>query len=191
MSSSKSSDTDSGKNHGGESATSRSKDNAAASVAASKDAVSSAMAASRDAATATFAASKDAVASASVAYRDLSKRTLDMTTKVVAFNQGTLAAYSEAGRIFASETQAIFRHMVKSSQTGTAESLSGVRALLSAKTLKERLELQSALSRTAAIWAISETSGFARTGIELFEKVSAPIAARAYLAAQTFDNAIA
>ncbi len=191
MSSSKSSDTETGKNHGSESAASRMKDNSAASVAASKDAVSSAMAASRDAASATFAASKDAVASASVAYRDLSKRTLDMTTKVVAFNQGTLAAYAESARILAAETQSMLRSMVKTSQTGTAESLSGIRALMSAKTLKERLELQSALSRTAAIWTISETSSFARSGIDMFEKVSAPLAARAFLAAQTIDTAIA
>ena len=191
MSSSKSSETDSGKNHGSETPASRMKENAAASVSSSKDAVSSAMAASRDAATATFAASKDAAASASVAYRDMSKRTLEVTTKLAAFNQGTLAAYSEAGRILVAETQSMLRHMVKTSQTGTAESLSGMRALMSAKTLKERLELQSALARTAAIWSISETSSFARNGVDMFEKVSAPIAARAYLAAHTFDSAIA
>ncbi len=189
MSSSKSSDTDTGK--AAEQAASRSKESSSAGIAASKEAVSSAMSASREAATATLDASKDAVASASAAYRDLSKRTLDMTGKAVSFNQGTMAAYIESGRIMVEETQALIRHAIRTSQTATSEGLSGVRTLMSAKTAKERLELQMTLSRSAAIWAISESSNFARSSVEMFEKVTGPMTARAYLAAETFDKAIA
>jgi hypothetical protein len=56
---------------------------------------------------------------------------------------------------------------------------------VAAKTLKEGIELQASLARTSAHWAVSEGSRFAQAGIDLAEKASAPLTARAALAAET------
>jgi hypothetical protein len=76
--------------------------------------------------------------------------------------------------------------MATSSQAATTETLSNFRAVLSAKTVKQQLEMQATFARTAAIHAVDETSRFARAYIDLTEKVLAPLAARAYLAADKF-----
>lgn len=53
-----------------------------------------------------------------------------------------------------------------------------------AKTVKDRIELQANLFRTSAIWAVSESSRFARPSIDLTERASAPLTARAVAAAE-------
>lgn len=141
----------------------------------------------KEATVANIAASTEVVASANAAYRDMSKKTYEMTGKMIAFNLGTISAYAEAGRIMGSESQAMFRRLITSSQSSSAETLSGLKTLMSAKTFKESLEVRAALSTTAAIWAISEATNFARSGVEMAEKVSAPILARAYAAAEKMD----
>lgn len=131
----------------------------------------------------TVANLKDGVASATNTYKDMSEKAAKTTTQMTEFGKGTMEAYVQANQIFAAEMQDMFRQMAASAQSVMAESLSGFRALVAAKGTKERLELQATLSRTAAIWAVSEASRFARAGIDLAEKASAPIANRVYLAA--------
>jgi hypothetical protein len=103
-----------------------------------------------------------------------------------AFNQDSLEAFTQASQILATGSQDLFRQMVASSQAAFAEALSGFRALAAAKTVKERLELQASLTRASATWAVTEGSRFAQASLELTEKASAPLTARAVLAAETF-----
>jgi hypothetical protein len=104
-----------------------------------------------------------------------------------AFNQGSLAAFTQASQTLATGSQDLFRQMVASSQAAFVEALSGFRALATAKTFKERLELQASLTRASAVWAVSEGSRFTQAGFDLAEKASAPLTARAVLAAETFS----
>lgn len=136
----------------------------------------------------TVADLKDGVASATNAYKDISEKAAKTTTVMTEFGKGTMEACVQAGQIYAAEAQDLFRQMTAAGQTAIAESLSGYRALVAAKTAKERLELQATLSRTAAVWAVSEYARFARAGIDMVEKVSAPVAARVYLAADKFGT---
>ena len=126
--------------------------------------------------------------SATAAYSAMSEKAAKTATDLTAFNRGTLEALAQAGQIFAAESQDLFRQAAEAGQTAFTEGLSNLRAIASAKTVKERLELQANFVRTSAISAVSEGSRFARAGIDLAEKVSAPIAARAYLAAETFGQ---
>ena len=126
--------------------------------------------------------------SATAAYSAMSEKAAKTATDLTAFNRGTLEALAQAGQIFAAESQELFRQAAEAGQTAFTEGLSNLRAIASAKTVKERLELQANFVRTSAISAVSEGSRFARAGIDLAEKVSAPIAARAYLAAETFGQ---
>ena len=56
--------------------------------------------------------------------------------------------------------------------------------MASAKTVKERVELQTRLFRTSATWAVSESGRFAYASIDLTERASAPLTARAVAAAE-------
>ena len=136
----------------------------------------------------TVADLKNGVASATVAYGALSEKATKTATDLTAFNRGTLEAVAQASQILAAESQDLFRQVAEASQAAFTESLNNVRAIASAKTLKQRLELQANFVRTSAISAISEGSRFARAGVDLAEKVSAPIATRAYVAAETFGK---
>jgi hypothetical protein len=107
---------------------------------------------------------------------------------VTAFNQGSLEAFTQANQILATGSLDLFRQMTASGQAAFAEALSGFRALATAKTVKERLELQASLARTSASRAVTEGSRFAQAGFDLAEKVSTPLVARAALAAETFTT---
>jgi hypothetical protein len=135
----------------------------------------------------TAAGLKTGIASATQIYNNVSEKAAKTAADLTAFNQGTFEAFTQAGQILATEAQDLFRQMASSSQTAFSEGLTNVRALASAKTVKERLELQATIARTAAIWTVTETSRFAQAGIALAEKASAPVTARAYLAAEKFS----
>ena len=132
----------------------------------------------------TVADLKDNVASATEAYQSVSEKAAKSTSDVAAFNQGTLEAFASAGQILANESQALAREYMQVGQTAVTEGLASFRAIITAKSIKEGLELQANFVRTASIWSVNECARLARAGIDLAEKVSAPVLARAQLAAE-------
>jgi len=104
---------------------------------------------------------------------------------IAAFGQGTLEAIMQASQIFAAGSQELLKQMTEASQTAMSEAMANMKALSSAKTPKEAIELQATIVRTAAIRTVSEGTRFAHAGIELAEKAAAPISARLILATET------
>ena len=133
---------------------------------------------------------KEGAASATEAYSAMSEKATKTATDLTAFNRGTLEAIAQASQIWATEAQDLFRQAAAASQAALTESLTNMRAIATARTTKERLELQANFVRTSAIRVVSEGSRFARASIDLAEKTSAPIAARAYLGAETFGKPV-
>ena len=131
---------------------------------------------------------KDGVNTATTTYNTMSEKAVKTASDLTAFSRGTIEAMAQAGQIFTSESQDLLRQMAEAGQAAFTESLSNLRAITSAKTVKEQIELQVNFVRTSAISAVTEGSRFARAGIDLAEKASAPITARAYLAAETFSK---
>lgn len=120
---------------------------------------------------------------ATSAYSDMADKAAKTSSELGALSSDAFQAFAEAGQIFAVESQNLLRDIAISSQAATTEALAGFRAVLSAKTVKEQLELQATQTRTAAIHAVDESSRFARAWIDLTEKAFAPLASRAYAAA--------
>lgn len=137
----------------------------------------------------TVADLKQNVQTATTAQAEVSERAVKVSKDFAAFSQGTLEAFAQASQIYARGSQDLFRQMAESSQAAFAETLATVRALVTAKTVKERLELQTNFVRTSATRAVSESSRFATAGIELAEKVAAPLTARAVVAAEAIAAA--
>jgi hypothetical protein len=134
----------------------------------------------------TVADLKQGVEYATKARTDISEKTVKAAQDFVAFNQVSLDALAQAGKILATESQDLSRQAVASGQAAFAEVLSGFRALVAAKSVKEGIELQASLTRAAATRAVSEGTRFAQASIALVEKSSAPLIARATAAAETF-----
>lgn len=129
---------------------------------------------------------KHGVASATGSYAHVSDTASKAGADLVEFSKGTLEAVAQASQVFAAGSQELFRDMTASYQEAFKEGFAAFRAIALAKTVRERLELQTTFVRTSAVQAINESSRFARAGLDLAEKASAPLAARAYVAADKF-----
>lgn len=130
---------------------------------------------------------KQGVAYATAATADASEKAINAAKDFAAFNQASMKAFTQAGQILTAGTQDLFRQMAASSQSAFAETMSVFQALASAKSVKEGLELQASLASTSATRVMSEGSRFVQASIDLVQKASAPLTARAALAAETFS----
>ena len=134
----------------------------------------------------TVAQLKQGVTTATAAQAEIAEKAVKGAKDMAAFGQGSMEAFTQAAQIYATGSQALFRQFAESTQTAMSEAFSGMRALASTTSLKERMELQATLVRTSAAWMVSESNRIATANLELAEKVAAPIAARAAIAAETF-----
>ena len=107
---------------------------------------------------------------AATAQAQASEKAMNTAKDLATFNQGTLEAVTQACQTLAAGSQDLFRQMAQSSQAAFTEAASGLRALATAKTVKEQLELQASLARTAAHRAVSEGSRFAQASLDLAER---------------------
>jgi hypothetical protein len=135
----------------------------------------------------TIADLKQGVEYSTKAHAEASEKAIKVAKDLVAFNQASLEAFTAASKILADEAQALSRQAVAANQAAFDEILSGFRALVAAKSLKENIELQASLTRAAATWTVSEGTRFAQASIALVEKASAPLVARAAAAAETIS----
>ena len=131
----------------------------------------------------TVADLKNGVTAATGSYGAIADKAAATGGELVEFQRGTLQAMTEAGQILMAGYQDLFHQMATAGQTAISEGLNGFRAIAGAKTLREGMELQASMARTTAIWSVTEMARLTREGIDLAEKASAPLATRAYLAA--------
>lgn len=132
---------------------------------------------------------KQGIAQATAAQAEASDKVFKTSKDVMAFQQANIEAFVQATQIFAAGAQDLVRQAFETNQAAFAEVLTGVRAIVTATSVKERIELQGNLVRTSAVWSVSEGSRFAHAGIELAEKVAAPLTARAVAAAELMTSA--
>lgn len=127
---------------------------------------------------------KQGVASATSAQTDVTAKATQAGKDFAVFSQGSMEAIMHASQVFAAGSQDLLRQMTEAGQTAMHEMLAGVRAIAAAKTPKAMLELQANFARTSAIQAITESARIAHAGVDLAERVSAPLLARTVAAAE-------
>jgi hypothetical protein len=115
-----------------------------------------------------------------------SEKALKTAKDLVAFNLASLEAFTEATKLLAAGSKELSLQVASSSQAAFAEVLTGFRSIVTAKSVKEGIELQASLTRASAARAVSEGTRFAQASVTLIEKASAPLTARAVAAAETF-----
>ena len=136
---------------------------------------------------------KDGVAKATVSFEQTQAKVTESMDKVsktaeeaFAFSQGNIEAFTRSGQIWSAGLQDLSRQFAATVQASIEETMDKFRALTSAKSIKDAIDLQSGLVRTSAEKAVAETSRLTTASIKLTEEALAPLAARVSLAAEKF-----
>lgn len=126
----------------------------------------------------TIAGVKQGVDAATSAQSDMTHKAAQAGKDFVAFSQGNMEAFAQASQVFAAGSQDFFKEMMEAGQAIVQEALSNMRAAASAKTPKAAIELQANFVRSSTVQVITESARIAQSGVDLAERVSAPLVAR-------------
>lgn len=143
----------------------------------------------------TMSGLKDGVASATAgleqsqaSVRDGMQKVMTTAHEMFAFSQGNFEAMAKSSQIFATGMQDIAQTMAAAAKASMDDAVSTFKAMSSVKSVKEAVDLQSSLVRTALERAVSQTSQITDSTMKLSEQAVAPISARMSLAAETFGK---
>jgi phasin family protein len=165
---------------------------ASGATAASVDAISETMKATADKVT---AVATDAVETASSMKPITPKLTQGMKTMMkstedfVAFGQANLEAFMKSGQIWSAGMQELTKQFATTAKASFEESVSTFKAISTAKSVKEAMELQSTFAKSALEKAMAESNKLTDASIKLTEQTLAPITARVTVAVETFGKA--
>lgn len=110
------------------------------------------------------------------------------TEEIVSFGQGNVEAILKSSQIWATGVQDLGKHFAATAQAQLDETMATVKALSSVKSLKEAMELQSTLAKTAMEKMLAETGKLTDASVKLAEQTMAPITARVTLATEKFGR---
>jgi phasin family protein len=114
------------------------------------------------------------------------ERAVKAAEKFASFQQANLEAFVKSGQILASGLTDLTKHVASTSQANLDETMSNLRAVSSAKSLKEAFDLQAGFARASMEKALSESGKITETSLKLVEEAAAPISARVTAAVETF-----
>jgi phasin family protein len=117
-------------------------------------------------------------------------KTMKTAEEVVAFSQGNVEALIKSGQIWSTGMQDISKQMASSLQASYEEAMSAFKALTSVKSLKEAVDLQVGLARSAVEKSVTESSKYTDASFKLAEQAMAPISSRVTLAVEKFSKPI-
>jgi hypothetical protein len=126
----------------------------------------------------TIADVKQGVDAATGAQSDMTNKAAQIGKDFVAFSQGNMEAFAQASQVFAAGSQDLLKEMMSVGQAVMQEALGNMRAAASAKTPKAAIELQANFVRSSTIQIITESARIAQSGVDLAERVSAPLVSR-------------
>ena len=117
-------------------------------------------------------------------------KSMKTAEEVVAFNQGNMEALIKSGQIWSTGMQDISKQIASSMQASYEEAMSAFKALTSVKSLKEAVDLQVGLARSAVEKSVTESSKYTDASFKLAEQALAPISSRVTLAVEKFSKPV-
>jgi len=117
------------------------------------------------------------------------KTMMKSTEDFVAFGQANLEAFVKSGQIWSAGVQELTKQFASSAKASFEESVSTFKAISTAKSVKEAMELQSTFAKSALEKAMAESNKLTDASIKLTEQTLAPITARVTVAVETFGKA--
>jgi phasin family protein len=161
-------------------------------TAASATALSGTITATADTVAAVTAAAVETASSITPMKPTLSqgmKSMMKSTEEFVAFGQANLEAFVKSGQIWSAGVQELTKQFANSAKASFDESVSTFKAISTAKSVKEAMELQSTFAKAALEKAMAESNKLTDASIKLTEQTLAPITARVTSAVETFGKA--
>ena len=138
---------------------------------------------------------KDSVANATAGLEQAQATMRDGVQKVMksaedmfAFTQGNFEALTKSSQILVTGIQDLSQSFAASARASMDETIGTFKAMAGAKSVKEAVELQSKLVRSAMETAVSHTGQVTDTSLKLSEQAFAPISARIALASEKFGR---
>ena len=145
----------------------------------------------------TVAALKDGMAQAAAGMektqakvKEGMEKAMKTAEEFVTFGQGNLEAVMKAGQIWASGVQDLSKQFAATAQASFEESMATFKALTTVKSLKEAIDLQTGLTRTAIEKTLAESGKLTDASVKLTEQVMAPITARVTMAVEKFAKPV-
>jgi phasin family protein len=117
------------------------------------------------------------------------KTMMKTTEEFVAFGQANAEALMKSGQIWATGVQELTKQFATTAKASFEESVSTMKAITTAKSVKEAMELQSCFAKTAFEKAVAESKQMTDASIKLTEQTLAPITARVTVAVESFGKA--
>jgi phasin family protein len=107
----------------------------------------------------------------------------------VAFGQANVEAFVKSGQIWAAGVQELMKHFATATKVSFDESASAFKAISSAKSVTEAMDLQSKFASSVVAKTLAESNKLIDASIKLTEQTLAPISARVTGAVETFGKA--
>jgi phasin family protein len=117
------------------------------------------------------------------------KTMIKSTEEFFAFGQANVEAFIKSGQIWAAGVQELTKLFATTTKASFDESVATFKAISSAKSVTEAIDLQGTFARSVVEQALAESDKLINTSIKLIEQTLAPITARVTVAAETFGKA--
>jgi len=114
------------------------------------------------------------------------KSMMKTTEELVAFGQANMEAFVKSGQIWSAGMQDLTKQIASSAKASFDESVSTFKAISTAKSVKEAMDLQSTFAKSALEKMMAESNKLTDASIKLTEETLAPITARVSVAVETF-----
>lgn len=98
--------------------------------------------------------------------------------ELVAFGEGNLEALATAGKIWVAGVQELTNQVATTAKASFEESVAAAKALVTAKSVKEAIDLQSTYAKKALSNALAESSKLTEASLKLTEQAMEPLTAR-------------
>jgi len=117
------------------------------------------------------------------------KTMMKSTEDLVAFGQANMEAFVKSGQIWSAGVQELTKQIATTAKASFEESVTTFKAISTAKSVKEAMDLQSTFAKAALEKAMAESNKLTDASIKLTEQTLAPITARVTVAVETFGKA--
>lgn len=117
------------------------------------------------------------------------EKAMKTAEEFVAFSKDNAEAIVKSSQIWFTGVQDLSKHFAAAAQASMEESMSTFKAFAGVKSIKEVIDLQTALARSTIEKTVAETGKLTDASFKLTEQALAPITARVSVAVEKFSKA--
>ena len=114
---------------------------------------------------------------------------INNTQNLAAFGKANLEAVAASGQIWVAGVQDLAKQIVSTANASFEESVATVKAMSTAKSIREAIELQSTRGQAVVAKAVAESKALADASVKLIEQAVAPLKARMTDAVESLGKA--